>query len=236
MLGIIGAMDSEVTGIIERLSNISRLDRAGLSFYKGSYNGHECVIVKAGVGKVNAAMCTQLMIDAFQVDAIVNSGVAGALNPKLSIGDIVLGETAIEHDMDATGLGFAPGEIPGMEPGEAFDGIRFSASRELIDKAMQAASDVLPDTHVLTGTVLTGDAFIASGAQKHRITELFSGDCCEMEGAAIAHVCSQNQVPFLVVRAISDSADDSADMDYPSFERLAAANSIKLSLRLIELA
>lgn len=236
MLGIIGAMDSEVNGIIAELSDVTELSAAGLVFHKGSYQGHECVIVKAGVGKVNAAMCTQLMIDNFKVDAIVNSGVAGSLNPRLGIGDIVLGKIAIEHDINGCGLDYPQGMIPDMETNDSFDGIRFYASEELLEKARLAAEKALPKTHVHIGTVLTGDIFIASGSKKDKLSQRFEGDCCEMEGAAIAHVCNLNGVPFLIIRAISDSADDSAEMDYPSFEKLAAENSIKLSLELISMS
>ena len=235
MLGIIGAMESETEGIVSELSDVKETRAAGLTFYQGSYKGHDCVVVKAGIGKVNAAMCTQALIDHFPVSAVINSGVAGALDPRLHIGDIVLSTDAIEHDMDAGGLDYSPGVIPDMEVRDGFDGVRFRASGELRTLAEKTAASVLPDVRVLSGTVLSGDAFIASGEQKDRLRDTFSGAaCCEMEGAAIAHVAFLNRLPFLIIRAISDGADDGALMDYPTFEKHAAESSIKLCLGMLE--
>ena len=234
MLGIIGAMESETDGIRAELSDIKEKRAAGLTFYQGSYHDRECVVVKAGIGKVNAAMCTQALIDNYPVTAIINTGVGGALSPALHIGDIVLSTAAIEHDMDAGGLDYAPGVIPDMEIREGFDGLKFSASEALLALAQEATAKHLPDTHVMKGLILSGDVFISSREQKERLISVFGGDCCEMEGAAIAHVCFQNSIPFLIIRAISDGADDQALMDYPTFEKKAAKNSIALSLGMLE--
>ena len=235
MLGIIGAMESEIKGIVSELSEVRETRAAGLTFYEGSYKGHSCVVVKAGIGKVNAALCTQALIDHFPVSAVINSGVAGALDSRLHIGDIVLSTDALEHDMDAGGLDYAPGVIPDMELREGFDGVRFKASEELRALAEKTAASVLPDAHVLSGTVLSGDVFVASKEQKDRLISTFKdAACCEMEGAAIAHVAFLNRLPFLIIRAISDGADDGALMDYPTFEKHAAESSIKLCLGMLE--
>ena len=233
MLGIIGAMESEIEGIVSELSDVKETKATGLIFYQGSYKGRDCVVVKAGIGKVNAAMCTQALIDHFPVSGIINSGVAGALDERLHKGDIVLSTDAIEHDMNVGGLGYTPGVIPDMEVREGFDGLRFQASESLRTLAEEAAAAEIPDIHLLSGTVLSGDIFISSEKQKDWLINTFSGTCCEMEGAAIAHVCFQNRIPFLIIRAISDGADDGALMDYPTFEKHAAANSIKLCLGIL---
>ncbi len=228
MLGFIGAMDEEIVGITAELSDVSVLLKAGLTFTKGTYRDKHVVVVKAGIGKVNAAMCTQLLIDNFKVDAVINTGIAGSLKSKLNIGDIVLSTDAVEYDMDATAFGYPLGQIPQLK---AFS---FEASAQLRKLCQELASKKLNGISCLEGRILTGDRFVSSKSFKEMLIKTFDGSCCEMEGAAIAHVCSLNNVPFLIIRAISDSADDSASMNYNEFEKLAANNSIALSLSLIE--
>ncbi|MDO4439047.1 MAG: 5'-methylthioadenosine/adenosylhomocysteine nucleosidase [Eubacteriales bacterium] len=228
MLGFIGAMDEEINGIISELSDISVLSKGGLTFTKGSYKDKEVVVVKAGIGKVNAAMCTQLLIDNFKVDAVINTGIAGSLKKELNIGDIVLSTDAVEYDMDATVFGYKLGQIPEM------DIFSFEASEQLRKLCYELASEKLNNISCMEGRILTGDRFVGSKEVKEMLINTFDGSCCEMEGAAIAHVCYLNSIPFLIIRAISDSADDSATMNYTEFEQLAANNSIALSLSLIE--
>lgn len=228
MLGFIGAMDEEICGITAELSDVSVLLKAGLTFTRGSYKGKQVVVVKAGIGKVNAAMCTQLLIDNFKVDAVINTGIAGSLSNELNIGDIVLSTDAVEYDMDATAFGYPLGQIPQLKT------FSFEASKELRELCKDLASKKLGGISCLEGRILTGDRFVSSKDFKEMLISTFDGSCCEMEGAAIAHVCSLNSIPFLIIRAISDSADDSASMNYNDFEKLAANNSIALSLSLIE--
>lgn len=227
MFAFIGAMDEEIAGIRAKLSDIQEETHAGLTFVAGSYQGQRCILVRAGIGKVNAAFCTQALLDAYPVSAVINTGIAGSLNPAIAIGDLVLCTEAYQHDMDASGFGYAPGQIPRLD-------VRgFTASAALRAQALQLASVLLPEVGCHEGIVLSGDQFINSREKKEALQRTFGGDCCEMEGAAIAQVCYLNQVPFLIIRAISDSADDSAGVDYAVFERQAIEHSVTLALGLI---
>ncbi len=222
MLGIIGAMEIEVNRIKEQMEDVSVTDKAGMSFFEGKWNGNDVVVVRSGIGKVNAAVCAQILADAFHADAIINTGIAGSLKNEINIGDIVLSTDAIQHDMDAQGFGYAPGVIPQMEVSD------FQADEKLIELAKKCCAEVCPDIQVFTGRVVSGDQFISDKKKKEWLSSQFEGLCAEMEGAAIAQAAYLNHVPFLIIRAISDKADDSATMDYPEFEAMAAENSVKL--------
>lgn len=222
MLGIIGAMEIEVNRIKEQMEDVSVTDKAGMSFFEGKWNGNDVVVVRSGIGKVNAAVCAQILADTFHADAIINTGIAGSLKNEINIGDIVLSADAIQHDMDAQGFGYAPGVIPQMEVSD------FQADEKLIELAKKCCAEVCPDIQVFTGRVVSGDQFISDKKKKEWLSSQFEGLCAEMEGAAIAQAAYLNHVPFLIIRAISDKADDSATMDYPEFEAMAAENSVKL--------
>lgn len=222
MLGIIGAMEIEVNRIKEQMEDVSVTDKAGMSFFEGKWNGNDIVVVRSGIGKVNAAVCAQILADTFHADAIINTGIAGSLKNEINIGDIVLSTDAIQHDMDAQGFGYAPGVIPQMEVSD------FQADEKLIELAKKCCAEVCPDIQVFTGRVVSGDQFISDKKKKEWLSSQFEGLCAEMEGAAIAQAAYLNHVPFLIIRAISDKADDSATMDYPEFEAMAAENSVKL--------
>ncbi|MCI8488746.1 MAG: 5'-methylthioadenosine/adenosylhomocysteine nucleosidase [Lachnospiraceae bacterium] len=222
MLGIIGAMDTEVAKLKELMTDVTIIQKASMEFYQGNLNGAAAVVVRAGVGKVNAACCTQALIDQFPVSCVINTGIAGSLQAKIDIGDIVLSTDAVEHDMDVAALGYQPGKIPDMEVSA------FAADDRLRQIAKESCEKVNPDIHVYEGRVVTGDQFISSKEKKAWLTDTFDGCCAEMEGAAIAHAAYLNQIPFLVVRAISDKADDSAQMDYPTFEAKAIEHSVRL--------
>ena len=172
--------------------------------------------MKCSVGKVNAAACAQILISVFEVDRIINTGVAGSLDADIDIGDIVVSTEAVQHDMDVTVLGFARGEIPYSNQSV------FPADEEMRKSAVQAVKETAPDIHVFEGRVCSGDQFIASREQKEFLISEFGGLCCEMEGAAIAQVCCMNGTPFVIIRAISDKADDSEEMSYVEFEKAAA--------------
>jgi adenosylhomocysteine nucleosidase len=201
-------------------TNISTV--AGMEFYQGKICDKDVVVVKCGIGKVNAAICTQILSNVFKVDAVINTGVAGSLNNDIDICDIVISKSALEHDMDVTPLGYDKGIIPDMETSE------FVADSSLIELAKKSAETAALDVKVFEGKVVSGDQFIGTHQAKKVLRETFSGDCAEMEGAAIAHTAYLNGIPFLVIRAISDKADGGAEMDYPTFEKKAAANSIRL--------
>lgn len=214
-LGIIGAMDMEVQILVAALENKKEYAIAGSKFYEGSLKGVDAVVVQCGIGKVNAALCAQIMCSTFCVDYLVNTGVAGSLCNDLDIGDILVSIDAIHHDFDCSPVGYEPCHIPGME------GKVFEANKGLMALAFAAAESVNPG-HTKMGRVASGDQFIAGKEVKERIIARTGADCTEMEGAAIAQVSYRNGVPFVILRAISDKADDSAEMDYPTFERIAA--------------
>ena len=227
MLGIIGAMDEEVAKLKEMIENLQIVYKSGMDFFSGKIEGTDVVVVKCGVGKVNAAMCTQTMIDVFDVTGIINTGIAGSLDADINIGDIVLASDTLEHDMDVAALGYEPGIIPDTSVSV------FKTDDYLMDIAMQAVKASAIDVTVFTGRVVSGDQFISSKEKKEWLVSTFDGRCAEMEGAAIGHVAVLNSVPYLVVRAISDKADDSAQMDYPAFAARAIDNSVRMMTEII---
>lgn len=218
-LGIIGAMDVEVAILKEKMENKTERVVAGAVYCEGTLEGLSVVVVQCGVGKVNAALCTQALCDCFQVTHIVNTGVAGSLNAKLDIGDFVISRDAIYHDFDCHVINpnYTVGQVPGL-PVRAFP-----ADGNMIDIAYSAADAQAPG-HAHVGTVASGDQFVCQKEQKNAIIGNTGAMCTEMEGAAIAHVAWRNAIPFVIIRAISDKADDSAEMDYPTFEAIAAKN------------
>lgn len=226
-VGIIGAMDLEVETLRKNLHTTNRVQKAGMDFLEGRLNGANVVIVKSGIGKVNAALCVQILCDIFKVTHIINTGVAGSLNPALNIGDILVSKIAIHHDVDATNFGYPLGEVPQLGVKE------FKADYDMAKLAEDTIKRELPEIGTLTGVVLSGDQFIADDAVKARLIENFHGDCCEMEGASIAHGAYLNGVPFVILRAISDKADGTAQMDYPAFEHAAAENCAKLVMAIV---
>ena len=228
MLGIIGAMDEEVAKIKEHMEQIEERTIASMDFLKGTVKGHPVVVVRSGIGKVNAAICTQILADVYGVDAVINTGIAGSLNADINIGDIVLSTDALEHDMDAVAFGYPVGQIPRM------DTLSFTADEKLRKIAKETCERVNADVSVFEGRVVIGDQFISDKAKKEWLVENFAGYCTEMEGAAIAHAAYLNGIPFLIIRAISDKADDSASVDYPAFEAKAIEHSVRLLLALCE--
>lgn len=214
-LGIIGAMQVEVEILLSCLKNKKETSVAGSAFYEGTLEGLEVAIVQCGVGKVNAAICAQILCDCFGVTHLVNTGIAGSLDAKLDIGDLLISKDAMYHDFDCVHFGYERGKVPGM------DVVAFPADAAMIQLASQAAEAVHPG-HVTVGRVASGDLFVAEKTAKDRIIAVTGGLCTEMEGAAIAQTAYRNGVPFVILRAISDKADNSAEMDYPTFERIAA--------------
>ena len=227
--GIIGAMDEEVA-LLKKEMNVTQVHHcAGMDFYEGDFEGRKAVVVRCGIGKVNAAMCTQILADRFKVDRVINTGVAGSLKSVINIGDIVLSVDALQHDMDATGFGYEPGVIPRMETSI------FKADDQLVELAEHVCRQENPEIQVFKGRIVSGDQFVSDQDTKTRILRQFDGYCTEMEGAAIAHAAWKNRIPFVVIRAISDKADDSAQMDYPTFEAIAAVRCANVTMRFAEL-
>lgn len=221
-IGIIGAMEEEVGALRAKLERPQKMTKASMDFYSGKMHGMDAVIVRSGIGKVNAGICTQILADVYQVDAVINTGIAGSLKAEINIGDVVISTDTVQHDMDATGFGYEPGIIPRMETS------CFQADPQLAELAAAACREAVPQIQAFAGRVVSGDQFVSDKAVKDRIAAQFGGMCTEMEGAAIAQAAYLNHIPFVIIRAISDKADDSAVMDYPAFERQAIAHSVAL--------
>lgn len=228
MVGIIGAMEVEVSKLKEMLQDTETKNKAGMTFVSGSLNGKPVVVVRSGIGKVNASICTQILADEYKVNYIINTGVAGSLHNEINIGDIVLSKDALQHDMDATGFGYAVGVIPQMEKSI------FEADQRLIQIAEKCIKQDITDINAFVGRVVSGDQFISDKDKKKWLVENFQGYCTEMEGAAIAQAAYLNNIPFLIIRAISDKADDSATEDYPTFEAKAAQHCVKLLCEMVK--
>ena len=223
-IGIIGAMESEVASIKEASTILQVKEIASMRFTLATLYGHEVVICQSGMGKVNAAICAQTLINEFQCTSLINTGVAGSLDNRLDIGDFVIALDAVQHDFDVSPIGFQKGEIP-------FTGLyAFKTDDKLVQAAKEAVAYVAPQSKVYPGRVCSGDQFITRLEQKQRITDQFGGLCCEMEGAAIAQVCHLNAIPFVIIRCVSDKNDGSAAMEFEEFAAKAAvqcANVVK---------
>ena len=222
MIGIIGAMEDEVAQLKKNMEIEETTEGASLSFCRGKLSGKEVVVVRSGIGKVNAAICTQILVDQFHVDVIINTGIAGSLDAEIDIGDIVISTDAVEHDMDASIFGDPIGQIPQM------DTFSFPADESLVKLAKEVNEKANPDVHTWIGRVVSGDQFVSSGEKKEQLIRVFDAKCTEMEGAAIAHAAYLNKISCVIIRAISDKADNSAVVDYPAFEAAAIRHSVRL--------
>ena len=226
-IGIIGAMEEEIISIKEKMDIISAKNIVGVDFYMGKMNGTSIILVRSGIGKVNAAICVQALVDLYAVDYVINVGVAGALSKDLDIGDIVVSTDLVQHDMDTSAFGDPLGTIPRMA--ESF----FPADPELQKIALTAGETI--GAKMVTGRIASGDCFVSDNARKQKIQSLFKAQCVEMEGAAIAHACYLNKIPFVVIRAISDRADDAANTSFEKFVVQAAKNSSAIVEQMIQL-
>lgn len=224
-LGIIGAMEQEVETLLEQMENKTAFHKAGSTFYEGKLSGLDAVVVQCGIGKVNASLCMQILCDCFAVTHVVNTGIAGSLCADLDIGDLVISRDAMYHDFDCVHFGYPMGKVPGM------DVVAFPADEKLAQLAFSAAEAVNPG-HTKRGRVASGDKFVAEQTVKDAIIDITGALCTEMEGAAIAQTAYRNGVPFVIIRAISDKADNSAEMDYPTFERIAAHRCASVTMKL----
>lgn len=227
-IGIIGAMEEEIALLQQKSNIISEEEIIGLTFYKGTLHNKNMILVKSGIGKVNAALCTQILIDRFHVDCVINVGVAGAVYKQLSIGDIVISEDAVQHDMDTSVFGDPIGIIPRMK--ESY----FKADKTLIDLAKKCSTTLTSKARVFTGRIASGDQFISTPQGKQKIWQTVQGYCAEMEGAAIAHACYVNHIPFVIIRSISDDAENKAHIAYEQFVKIAAENSSELLEKMFE--
>jgi len=215
---IIGAMDSEISMYLDHAKILNKKQWQEFTFYEVELDGEACVVCKSGIGKVIAAMVCQKLMDLYEPSCVIFTGVAGALNPILDIGDVVVSQDCIQHDIDGRALGFERGMLLFSEKKI------FPANEKLIELAMEAKID---GHRLIKGRILTGDQFFThKDIEEHSyITEEMNGDCIEMEGAAIAVVCTENKKPFVIVRTVSDKADGSAAADFNRIHHLVAGNS-----------
>lgn len=230
MIGIIGAMNSEVTTLCNNLEKVEQLEIQNLKFFKGILKGKEVVVVQSGIGKVNAALCAQLLAIIFKVEKIINTGIAGALGEGLRICDFAVSTGAVYHDVDLIGFGYKLGEIPGQP-------IEYTADEDLLALAENAFGKISASKEhkLVKGRIASGDQFISSPEKKNYIKQNFSPVCVEMEGTAIAHACYLNNVPFLIVRCMSDMADEQDEKVSVFNENIAADLSAEFVMKIIEL-
>lgn len=226
MLGIIAAMQKEMDMIAAAMTDPVTEKVGSVTFVKGTLAGYPVVCSVCGIGKVFAAICTEAMILKYTPELIVNTGVGGTLSKELSIGDVAVSTEVCQHDMDTTAIGDEPGLISGINK------VYFEADAQAVNAICEIAETLGIKT--VCGTIASGDKFIASVAEKERITSLFGAISCEMEGGSVGHVCFVNDIPFAVIRAISDDADGGAVEDYPAFAAASAEKSAAIVIRLAE--
>ncbi|MCH5303592.1 MAG: 5'-methylthioadenosine/adenosylhomocysteine nucleosidase [Ruminococcus sp.] len=227
MTGIICALKIEVDGLKQAMESPSEKTVAGLDFISGKINDKDVVLLECGIGKVNAAIGTQIMIDYYKPDVIINSGIAGSLSKELKIGDIVISNDCVEHDMNGTALGDPRGEIWYTDERR----IDIPADKTTYEKLYSCCDGL--SVNVKIGRVATGDIFVSSIKQREFIANQFDALCCEMEGGAVGHVCYRNKVPFAIIRSISDDLTNNEGMDFEKFRFLAAENSIKVMINFL---
>lgn len=225
MIGIIAALEGEVTAIKKQMTDSTQQNYAGLVFYSGFLKEAPVVVVRCGVGKVNAAMCTQILVDKYPVHAIINIGVAGGVAKNIRIGDVVISSDSVQYDMDASAFGHPRGEIPNMD--QTF----FPADTKLIALAEKIAEEM--GFAVRIGRIMTADLGVNSPELKEELCTAFDGACVEMEGAAIAQVACLNQIPHLIVRAISDNADGDLMEDYGQNFKRAVTNATAMVVEMV---
>ena len=221
-------MEVEVETLKSKMTVKNTVTKASMEFYEGNLGNTEVVVVRSGICKVNAGICVQILVDTFGVTHVINTGAAGSLDARINIGDIVLSTDVCYHDVDATVFGYKKGEIPQLGTAS------FTADESLRNKAREAIKVAAPDLGIFEGRICSGDQFICDQEVKDAIVRDVGGICCEMEGCGIAQACFLNNIPFLIIRAISDKADGSEIMDYPEFEAKAARDCAAATLELLK--
>ena len=227
MIGIIGAMEEEVAKLKELCEDREEIQKGPYFFVKGKLSGKEVVLCKAGIGKVNAAACTQALIDRFQPSYIFNTGIAGAISPEVHILDLVISRDALQYDVDVTRFDYPLGKVPGDEK------LGYDADPRLLELAVEVNQEINPEHNSYIGRVVTGDRFVSSHETKEYLKKTFAATCCEMEGGAIAQIASKNGVPFVILRFISDEANDEASMVYEEFEAKAIEKTVDFMLEFL---
>ena len=232
-MGIIGAMESEVQNLIARMEGVAYHEKAGRRFAVGTLAGKEVVVVQSGIGKVAAAITAQMLVDRFGVTALLNTGMAGGLDPRLAVKDLVVATGALQHDFDLTAFGHVKGFLTGEDDQKP---TVFAADPALADKALAAAAGVLPaDSKAITGVVASGDVFVDDSALKARLRDDFGAAAAEMEGAAIAQAAAANGVPFAILRTISDLAEQDASVSFDELERYAGQLAGDITVALLKM-
>lgn len=226
LIGIIGAMEVEVQALKDLMDNAELKEISSVVFYRGKINGIDTVVAVAGVGKVNAAVCAQTMILEYSPDYIINTGVAGGLSEDMKIGDAAVADKVAEHDMDTSPLGDELGFITGINK-------VYMQCDEYISGLMYDAAKSVDGINAVRGTIVSGDQFIASEEQRRFIKKNFNAVAAEMEGAAIGHVCTMNNVKFGVLRAISDGANSDSTIDFPTFTKMAVKNTVEIIVKML---
>ncbi|NME83926.1 5'-methylthioadenosine/adenosylhomocysteine nucleosidase [Clostridium sp. SM-530-WT-3G] len=227
-IGIIAAMAEELEILLKDISLEEKRTKANMTFHKGKLYGKDVVAVVCGIGKVNSAVCTQILISEYNVDKIINVGVAGGIGKDIYPGDVVVAENLVQHDMDTTAFGDKIGQIPRLD---TFD---FKCDQELITVAKKACEEI-SEINSFTGRIVSGDQFVADLEKIQWLEKEFEAISCEMEGASIAQVCYLNNIPFVVIRSISDNANNGEHMDYEKFTPIAVKNSTKILKRMLEM-
>lgn len=229
MIGIIGAMDSEVRTLKSMIESCETSEVSGLTFYSGKLNGKDVVVVQSGIGKVNAALCAEILCIKFGVSKVINTGIAGATGKGLGVFDFVVSTSTVYHDFDTTAFGYKLGQVPGMAE-------QFTADSNMVDAAVAAfeKTDFAKEHKIMKGLIASGDQFISGGDKKNFIKDNFKPLCVEMEGCAIAHACSVNKVPFIIIRCMSDMADETVESTYSFNEDTCAEASAKFVLEVLK--
>jgi len=227
-IGIIGAMEEEVEFLIKNMKFERKEVKAKMEFSLGIIHNKSVVVVTSGIGKVNAAVCAQILIDDFNVDCIINVGIAGGTVDNIYPGDVVIGDSLVQHDIDTSAFGDKLGQIPRLD---TFD---FKCDETLLKYAKEACNDIKGHNH-FTGRIVSGDQFIANVDKIKWLNSEFKCLACEMEGGSIAQVCYLNETPFIVIRSISDNANNGAQMDYEKFKDIAVDNSTNILNKMLKL-
>jgi len=227
-IGIIAAMAEELEILLKDLTLEEKKEKANMTFHKGNLYGKDVVAVVCGIGKVNSAVCTQILVSEYNVDKVINVGVAGGIGKDIYPGDIVIADNLVQHDMDTTAFGDKMGQIPRLD---TFD---FKCDAEMVSLAKKACEKI-PELNNFTGRIVSGDQFIANIEKIQWLDKEFGAISCEMEGASIAQVCYLNSIPFVVIRSISDNANNGAHMDYQKFIPVAVKNSTQILNKMLEM-
>lgn len=223
MIGIIGAMDEEISVISSEIKNLTVYDINNMKFYKGKIYDKDIVLVKSGIGMVNASITTTLMFKEFGVDKILFSGVAGSLNRNVNVGDVVIGDSLLEYLFDATEFGYDIGTIPRMDT---------SIFRS--DILLNKIKNILKNDNIYYGKILSGDKFVSNLSEKEKLGEKFNALAVDMESASVAHCAHVLGIEFAIIRSISDSLNSSSVMEYTEFVNLAANNSKDVILKILK--